>query len=53
MIERSVEETARGLGTDATAYRRLMVPIVEGWDALLPDLVMLETRITEALAIAA
>ncbi len=38
MMERSVEETARGLGADAAAYRRLMGPMVAGWDALLPDL---------------
>ena len=38
MMERSVEDTARGLGADATAYRRLMGPVVERWDALVPDL---------------
>jgi phytoene dehydrogenase-like protein len=38
MMERSLEETARGLGADGAAYRRLMGPIVTGWDALLPDL---------------
>jgi len=38
MIERSVEATAGGLGTDAGAYRRLMGPLVSGWDALAPDL---------------
>src|SRR5918911_50429 len=29
VLERSLEETARGLGRDATAYRRLMTPLVE------------------------
>jgi phytoene dehydrogenase-like protein len=32
----SVEETARGLGSDAAAYVRLMAPIVKDWPALAP-----------------
>ena len=38
MVERSLEATAAGLGPDAKAYRRLMGPLVEGWDTLAPDL---------------
>jgi phytoene dehydrogenase-like protein len=33
----SVEATAEGLGPDAAAYRRLMSPLVAGWEALAPD----------------
>jgi len=38
VIERSVEETAAGLGPDAAAYRRLMGPLSAEWDALAPEL---------------
>ena len=38
VIERSVEETAAGLGPDAAAYRRLMGPLAAEWDALAPEL---------------
>lgn len=38
VVERSVAATARTLGPDAEAYRRLMEPLVEEWDALLPEL---------------
>jgi phytoene dehydrogenase-like protein len=38
MLERSVEETADGLGADAEAYRKLMTPLVNGIDHLLPFL---------------
>jgi phytoene dehydrogenase-like protein len=38
VIERSVEETAAGLGPDADAYRRLMGPLAAGWEGLAPDL---------------
>ncbi len=31
MLERSVEETAAGLGADGPAYIRLMKPLVESW----------------------
>lgn len=34
VVERSVERTAEGLGDDATAYRRLMQPLVADWDEL-------------------
>jgi phytoene dehydrogenase-like protein len=38
LLERSVEETAGGLGRDAEAYRELMAPLVEGADRLQPFL---------------
>jgi phytoene dehydrogenase-like protein len=34
-LERSVRETADGLGVDAAAYRRLMAPLVRDADAIL------------------
>jgi phytoene dehydrogenase-like protein len=39
MLERSLEETGRSLGADASAYRRLMGPFVDGAEALFADLV--------------
>ncbi len=36
-LERSLEETAAGLGEDAGAYRRLLQPFVRDADALLVD----------------
>ncbi|HRA55032.1 MAG TPA: NAD(P)/FAD-dependent oxidoreductase [Thermoflexales bacterium] len=39
IVERSVEATARGIGgPDGVAWRRLIGPIVEDWERLLPDL---------------
>jgi phytoene dehydrogenase-like protein len=38
MLERSVDETAAGLGRDDEAYRRLMAPLVERSDVLEPFL---------------
>jgi phytoene dehydrogenase-like protein len=38
MLERSVEETAAGLGADASAYRRLYEPLVRDKGRLLPFL---------------
>ncbi len=38
VLERSVEETAKGLGRDATAYHRLMGPLVRNADKLLVEL---------------
>jgi phytoene dehydrogenase-like protein len=38
MLERSVDETARGLGSDGVAYRRLFEPLVRGSDALFREL---------------
>ncbi|HSB82197.1 MAG TPA: NAD(P)/FAD-dependent oxidoreductase [Candidatus Methylomirabilis sp.] len=34
MLERSIDATARGLESDAAAYRRLMGPFADEWDAL-------------------
>jgi phytoene dehydrogenase-like protein len=38
MLERSVEETAAGLGPDVEAYRKLMAPLVDRGDLLEPFL---------------
>ena len=38
ILERSVDETARSLGTDGRAYRRLFEPLVRDADALLAEL---------------
>ncbi len=38
MLERSVEETARGLGPDAQAYRRLFDPLVRTADELMREI---------------
>jgi phytoene dehydrogenase-like protein len=38
LLEGTVEETAPNLGPDAAAYRRLMGPLVAGWQGLLGDL---------------
>jgi phytoene dehydrogenase-like protein len=38
ILERSVEETARGLGPDARAYRRLFDPLVRTADELMPEI---------------
>ena len=38
LLARDVDETADGLGRDGDAYRRLLTPLVRGWDRLLPDL---------------
>ena len=35
LLERSVEETARGLGADGAAYRRLFDPLVQSSDDLM------------------
>jgi phytoene dehydrogenase-like protein len=37
VLERSLECTARALGTDGDAYRRLMAPFVVGWDCLMHE----------------
>ncbi len=37
VLERSLEDTARTLGADASAYRRLMEPLVTRIDAILSD----------------
>jgi phytoene dehydrogenase-like protein len=36
-LHRSLDLTARGLGADGAAYRRLMAPLVAGWQPLLAD----------------
>ncbi len=38
LLERSVDATAEGLEGDATAYRRLMRPFVDGAGALVPEI---------------
>jgi phytoene dehydrogenase-like protein len=38
VLERSVETTASGLGADARSYKKLMAPLVGGWDRLNVDL---------------
>jgi phytoene dehydrogenase-like protein len=38
LLHRSVEETAQGLGVDADAYRHLVQPLADGWEALVEDL---------------
>lgn len=38
ILSGSVEDTARGLGKDAEAYRRLLQPIVSDWPVLAPEL---------------
>ncbi|HEX7195479.1 MAG TPA: NAD(P)/FAD-dependent oxidoreductase [Candidatus Limnocylindria bacterium] len=38
LLLRDVDRTAAGLGADGGAYRRLLDPIVRGWDRLLPDI---------------
>ena len=37
MLERSVEDTSEGLGSDAKSYRRLIGPFVNHWDKLVDD----------------
>lgn len=38
LVEGTVEKTAANLGLDEAAYRRLMRPLVAGWQGLLGDL---------------
>jgi phytoene dehydrogenase-like protein len=38
LARRSLEDTARQLGTDGDAYRRLLEPLVTGWDELEGEL---------------
>ncbi len=37
-MERSAAETARQLGSDGAAYRRLLSPLAENWDKIVEDL---------------
>ena len=39
VMERSVDETADGLGSDATSYRKLFGPLVRDWDKLSSDVI--------------
>ena len=38
VLNRSVDETAEGLGADGARYQRLLQPLVDDWDKLLPQL---------------
>jgi phytoene dehydrogenase-like protein len=38
LVQGTVEQTAANLGPDAAAYRRLMGPLVAGWQGLLDDI---------------
>jgi phytoene dehydrogenase-like protein len=38
VLERSIAATGETLGPDSAAYARLMAPLVDGWQALVPDL---------------
>jgi phytoene dehydrogenase-like protein len=38
VLECGLDETASGLGSDGVAYRRLVEPLVAGWDELAPAL---------------
>ena len=38
VVERSVDQTAEGLGDDADAYRRLMGPLVRDWASMRTEL---------------
>jgi phytoene dehydrogenase-like protein len=38
MLERSVKATADGLGVDGAAYRRMMGPLMEGWEGLVEEI---------------
>jgi phytoene dehydrogenase-like protein len=37
-LERSLEETAKGLGMDEDGYRRLIAPAVRDWTRIVPEL---------------
>ena len=39
MLERSVDETADGLGSDAESYRKLLGPLVKNWEKLSSDVI--------------
>jgi phytoene dehydrogenase-like protein len=48
LLERSVEETARGLGRDGPRYARLVGPVVAQWDRLLDDALAPPLRLPRA-----
>lgn len=37
-LHRSLEKTAHSLDSDAAAYKRLIAPVAEGWEKLVPDI---------------
>jgi phytoene dehydrogenase-like protein len=37
ILERNLEQTAANLGTDRTAYEKLLAPLVTDWDSLIED----------------
>jgi phytoene dehydrogenase-like protein len=38
LLQRSVEETALGLGRDASAYQRILTPLVRNWEKISADI---------------
>ncbi|HZS75934.1 MAG TPA: NAD(P)/FAD-dependent oxidoreductase [Ktedonobacteraceae bacterium] len=38
LLQRSIEDTAAGLGSDARAYTRLMQPLVANWQKMVPSI---------------
>jgi phytoene dehydrogenase-like protein len=38
ILARSVEETSKWLGTDAETYIRLLVPVIQSWPEIVPDI---------------
>jgi phytoene dehydrogenase-like protein len=38
LLQRSIEDTATGLGSDARAYTRLMQPLVANWQKMVPSI---------------
>ena len=38
LLHRSIEETGAQLGADADSYHRLLIPLVQNWDILAPEL---------------
>lgn len=49
VLDRSIEMTGYTIGEDAQGYRRLMKPIVDQWERLVPDLVGTYRTIPRAL----
>jgi phytoene dehydrogenase-like protein len=45
MLERSVDATAAGLGSDGDAYRRLLSPFVERWHELIAEVLRPATHV--------
>jgi phytoene dehydrogenase-like protein len=38
LLQRSLDDTAKNLGSDGPSYKRLMGPIADNWDALIKEL---------------